>query len=179
MPQIEIRPAINADIPLIVAMDHGYASEYVWQLDIIQEEKQVNVKFRELRLPRSVRVDYPRQTNLLANDWTERDGLLVATQDCQPVGYISLLKNIAPATIWVNDLVVERRLRRQGIGSALVLAAQEWARRKGVARIVLEMQPKNHPAICMAEKLGFAFCGYNDRYYANHDIALFFGKPLR
>jgi ribosomal protein S18 acetylase RimI-like enzyme len=179
MPEIEIRPAISDDIPQLIALDHNYSSDYVWQLDIQREENQVIVNFREVRLPRSVRVDYPRLVPTLADDWTNRAALLIARLEDRPVGYISLLNDITPATIWVSDLVVERRLRRQGIGSALVLAAQEWARRKGISRMVLEMQPKNHAAIGMAEKLGFVFCGYNDRYYANHDIALFFGKPLR
>jgi hypothetical protein len=31
----------------------------------------------------------------------------------------------------------------------------------------------------MAQKLGFEFCGYNDRYFANRDIGLFFAKSLR
>jgi hypothetical protein len=31
----------------------------------------------------------------------------------------------------------------------------------------------------MAQKLGFDLCGYNDRYYPNHDIALFFAKSIR
>ncbi len=179
MPEIEIRPAISDDISHLIALDHNYSSDYVWQLDIQREENQVVVNFREVRLPRSVRVDYPRLVQTLADDWTDRAALLIARLEDRPVGYISLLDDITPATVWVSDLVVERRLRRQGIGSALVLAAQEWSRRKGISRMVLEMQPKNHPAIGLAEKLGFVFCGYNDRYYANHDIALFFGKPLR
>ena len=72
-----------------------------------------------------------------------------------------------------------RRLRRQGIGSALLLAAEEWGSTHDCRRLVLEMQPKNYPAIQMAQKLGFDFCGYNDRYFAKHDIALFFAKALR
>jgi GNAT superfamily N-acetyltransferase len=89
------------------------------------------------------------------------------------------MENIAPLTAWVTDLVVIRRLRRQGIGSALLLSAQDWARGRGCFRLVLEMQPKNYPAICLAQKLGFDLCGYNDRYYTNHDIALFFAKSVR
>lgn len=178
MPEIQIRPAISDDIPHLIAIDHGFTSDYVWQLDIQQEENQVHINFRELRLPRSVRVDYPRSVNLLADNWTERSALLIACLGEKPVGYISLMSDVTPVTIWVTDLVVERRLRHQGIGSALVLAAQEWARKQRFARIVLEMQPKNIPALRMAEKLGFAFCGFNDRFYENHDIAIFFGKPL-
>jgi ribosomal protein S18 acetylase RimI-like enzyme len=76
-------------------------------------------------------------------------------------------------------LAVLRRFQRNGIGSTLVLAAQEWAFQNQTRRIVLEMQHKNYAAIQLAKKLGFDFCGYNDRYYANHDIGLFFAKSLR
>jgi RimJ/RimL family protein N-acetyltransferase len=41
------------------------------------------------------------------------------------------------------------------------------------------MQPKNYPAIQLALKLGFELCGFNDRYYANHEIGIFFAKSLR
>jgi ribosomal protein S18 acetylase RimI-like enzyme len=85
----------------------------------------------------------------------------------------------APLTAWVTDLAVKRRMRRQGIGSALLLAAQEWGSEHKQRYAVVEIQPKNYPAIQLAQKLGFDLCGYNDRYYANHDIALFFAKGLR
>ncbi len=178
MPEIQIRPAAEADIPALVALDHNYSSDFVWQMEIQIDEGQVGVSFREIRLPRSVRVEYPRKPSLLADEWSQHDGLVVATIEEEPVGYIGLRLNIAPLTTWATDLVVLRRLRRQGIGSALVLAAQEWAEQHGSRRMVLEMQPKNYPAIHLARKLGFEFCGYNDRYFANHDIGLFFGKPV-
>jgi hypothetical protein len=41
------------------------------------------------------------------------------------------------------------------------------------------MQSKNYPAIAFCKKQGMAYCGYSDRYYANQDIALFFGLHLR
>jgi ribosomal protein S18 acetylase RimI-like enzyme len=179
MPEIEIRPAIATDIPTLMAIDHTYSSDYVWQMEIQTEEKSIGVNLREIRLPRSVRVEYPRPTHSLADDWTRRSGLLVSVLDSEVVGYISLMLDIAPITTWVTDLAVIRRVRRQGIGSALVLAAQEWGEQHNTRRIVLELQPKNHSAILMAQKLGFTFCGYNDRFYANHDIGLFFAKSLR
>ena len=179
MPEIEIRPAKSTDIPALMSIDHNYSTDYVWQMEIEAEENKVGVSFREIRLPRSVRVEYPRPVSSLADEWTQRSGLLVGLLEEEPVGYISLMLNVAPVTAWVTDLVVERRLRRQGIASTLVLAAQELAQNLGSRRIVLEMQPKNFAAIHMAQKLGFDLCGYNDRYYANYDIALFFAKGLR
>jgi GNAT superfamily N-acetyltransferase len=180
MPKIEIRPATEEDIPKIIALDHNYVSDTVWQMEIQAEEARIEVNFRQTRLPRSVRVEYPRKADELANNWQKRSGLLVATlEEGEIAGYASIMDTIAPNTSWVTDLVVLRRLRRQGIGSALVLAAQEWARQHHRSRLILEMQPKNHPAVCMAQKMGYDFCGYNDRYYVNQDIALFFAKYIR
>jgi GNAT superfamily N-acetyltransferase len=185
MPEIEIRPATAFDVPKLVEMDHDYVSDHVWQMEVQQEsgqkpsDLQVVITFRQLQLPRSVRVAYPRPSSRLVDDWKDRACLLVASLQGEVVGYTSMMLTTAQFTAWMTDLVVMRRVRRQGIGSALVLAGQEWARHKGSYRLVLEMQPKNYPAICLAQKLGFDLCGYNDRYFANQDIALFFAKNLR
>lgn len=185
MPEIEIRPVVEQDIPALLALDHNYVSDYAWQMEIrradsgLTETDQIQVAFREIHLPRSVRVEYPRSPQALVMDWKERHGFLVALLADEPVGYVSLMLGIAPLTAWTTDVVVKRRMRRQGIGSALLLAAQEWGIQHECRNQVLEMQSKNYPAICLAHKLGFEFCGYNDRYYVNHDIALFFGRSLR
>jgi GNAT superfamily N-acetyltransferase len=179
MPEIEIRPATYQDIPILISLDHDYVSDHVWQMDISQDEKDVRIDFRQIQLPRSVRVEYPRPPQALLSDWQNRSALLVGVLHGEVISYISLMLGNAPLTTWVTDLVVMRRLRRQGIAGALVLAAQQWARQKSCIRMVLEMQPKNYPAICLAQKLGFDLCGYNDRYYVNHDIALFFAKAVR
>ena len=185
MPEIEIRPPTSADIPKLVEIDHDYVSDHVWQMEVQQDsgpkptDLRVEISFRQLKLPRSVRVAYPRPNSELSNDWKDRSCLLVAALRGEVVGYASMMLTIAPHTSWMTDLVVMRRLRRQGIGSALVLAGQDWARHRRCDRIVLEMQPKNYPAICMAQKLGYDLCGYNDHYFPNHDIALFFSKAIR
>ena len=177
MPEIEIRPAIATDIPTLIRIDHSYISDHVWQMGLHQESDSFGAMFREVRMPRSVRVDYPRSPQALAEDWLQRSGLLVALLASEPVGYAGLMENIFPQTCSMTDLVVTQRLRRQGIGSALILAALEWVRSRGTTRrLLLEMQPKNHAAINLAQKLGFDYCGYVDHYYVNHDISIFFSK---
>jgi GNAT superfamily N-acetyltransferase len=179
MPEIQIRPAIETDIPILVQLDHSYSSDFVWQLDLRVNEAEIDARFREVRLPRSVRVEYPRSPRGLAGDWRKPSALLVAVLDGQPVGYTGLVENATPLTTWMTDLVVAPRVRRQGIGSALVLAAQDWvAGHSSSRRLLLEIQPKNHPAISLCQKLGFDFCGYNDHHFANQDIAVFFAKWL-
>jgi len=179
MPEIEIRPAISSDMPFLIALDHNYVSDFTWQMEVKSEESRIGVNFRQIRLPRSIRVEYPRPLTSLADEWKKLDGILVATFEDQIIAYISLRLNLAPFTTWVSDLIVTRRLRRQGIGSALVLAAEEWGLHRECRRILLEMQSKNYPALQLAHKLGFDFCGYHDHYYANNDMALFFAKTLR
>jgi ribosomal protein S18 acetylase RimI-like enzyme len=179
MPQIQIRPAKSEDIPALVALEHNYVSDHVWQMDIQHDEYKTSIIFRQVKLPRSVQVAYPRQPKALVDEWTTRDGVLIASMEANIVGYACLMNNMAPKTTWVTDLVVLRRQRRQGIGTALLMACEEWAMQKQKRRIILEMQPKNFPAISLAQKMGFDLCGYNDHYYTNQDIALFFSKWLR
>lgn len=174
MPEIEIRPAFSTDIPKLIALDHTFMTGFVWQMTVDRSETQTRVSFREVRLPREVHVDYPRNPQDLADTWTERDALLLAEGLQDVKGYISLRLGLAPASAWVEDLVVDRQVRRTGIGTALILAAQEWCGKRDLHRLTLEMQPKNYPAIQFAHKLGFDFSGYNDQFYRDQEIAIFF-----
>ncbi len=179
MPQIEIRPAALGDLSKLVSIDHSYKTNYVWQMDMVNEEGLMGVSFREVRLPRPIKVEYPRDTAAIPLNWPERITVLVGVLDGEPAGYVAISERLAPTTAWVTDLVVDPAVRRQGIGSALALASQDWACQHRLRRTVLEMQSKNLPAIHLAKKLGYEFCGYNDHYYNNQDIAVFFGLFLR
>jgi len=173
-----IRPAELADLDICLALDPSYSTESVWQMDLNSENGRVTIEFRPVRLPRSMRVSYPRDRQQRIAEWKRCDGFLVALQDERIVGYVALSAHDAQEAAWVRDLVVERAHRRQGIGTALVNAAGEWARKRNLHRLLIEVQTKNHPAIQFCEKCGMTFCGFNDRYYANQDIAVFFARNL-
>ncbi len=179
MPEVQIRPAIATDLSALMALDHSCQSDYVWQMDVQREEGQVGAIFREIRLPRSVPVPYPRPVGALSESWSRRSGMLVAVIGGQAAGYVRTNDTLLPRTAWLMDVVVSPRFRRQGIASALVLAAQSWAVQRKDRRALLEMASKNNPAIRLAQKLGYEFCGYNDQYYETQDIALFFGRSIR
>jgi ribosomal protein S18 acetylase RimI-like enzyme len=179
MPSFEIRPAIANDLPRLMAMDHSCFSDYVWQLELRRDAGQVTSTFREVRLPRSVAVAYPRNPFSLADKWTSRDGMLVALHEGDPAGYLCAVAEHASAVAWVTDLVIIPERRRQGAASALLTAGQAWALERGVRRLILEMQSKNQPCIRLAQKFGYEFCGYNDQYYPTQDVALFFGRALK
>ena len=104
---------------------------------------------------------------------------MVAMHNGIHVGYVRIQEVLENQSAVIKDLAVEQSIRRQGIGTALVLAAQNWSIQRANRRLMLEIPPKSYPAIKLAFKLGFDFSGYNDSYYPNKGIALFFSKYLK
>ena len=174
--EFNIRSMMTADLPELLNIDHSYHTGHVWQMELDTNESSVAVRFRDIKLPRSMKVDYPRDLDLFAESWTEKAVVLVAEVEDQVAGYLALTSIGVSGLAQVTDFAVLRRMRRYGIGTGLVRSAAAWLDQHSGGQLALEMQSKNYPAISLANKLGFEFCGYNDRYYRNQDIALFFAK---
>jgi len=160
------------------------------------EEREENggivVRFQTVRLPRVMRVSYPRPRDDLLSCWENGALVLVATDrravdpdqdqaaeapDAEPAsiyGYCQLDAHAWQQAGWISHLIVDRRYRRQGIGRAMVRASILWGKKLGLRRLMVALQTKNYPGIRFCEKHGFGFSGFNDRYYSNGDIALFF-----
>jgi ribosomal protein S18 acetylase RimI-like enzyme len=179
MPEIQIRPTVASDLARLMGLDHSSTSESVWQLELRRDPGQATAMFREVRLPRSISVAYPRNPFALSDDWTKRSMIYTALFDRNVVGYVSLLERGMDSMVSVTDLVVNAASRRQGVGSALLAFTQDWASARSLRLIILEMQSKNLPAIRFSQKFGYEFCGYNDHYYLTQDVALFFAKSLK
>jgi RimJ/RimL family protein N-acetyltransferase len=179
MSPFEIRLASAGDIMRLIALDHSCSSDYVWQLELRREPGQIAASFREVRLPRSIEVRYPRNPSSLADEWMHRDVMMVALEEGVPIGYMCAVVEQASAIAWVTDVVVSPPRRRKGAASALLTAIQAWASERGVRRLILEMQSKNQAYIRLAQKFGYEFCGYNDQYYSTQDVALFFGRAIK
>ena len=87
------------------------------------------------------------------------------------VGRISLMRDPHPASAHVADLGVMVAVghRRQGIGTALMAAAESWARAARVKKLELHVFPHNEPAIRMYEKLGYEREGLRRSHYARDE----------
>jgi len=179
MLEIQIRPTVANDLSRLMGIDHSISSEAVWQLELRRETGQVTAAFREVRLPRSIAVAYPHNPFALADDWARKSMMYTALIGQEPVGYIGLLERGTASVVYVTDLAVNVAHRREGVAFTLLEAAQAWAEGRSHRRIILEMQSKNLAGIRLAQKFGYEFCGYNDHYYLNQDVALFFGKALK
>lgn len=174
-----IRPAGPADLEPCSKLDASCVTDHVWQMDVHEGEGTVTVSFREVRLPREVRVEYPRRGRDLFAGWERRDGFLVAVENGHIRGYVALTAQAEHGIAWVGDLVVDRAWRRRGIGSALLRAALRWGREQNLTSLVVEVSTKNYPGICFCRTCGLRLYGYSDHFWASQDIALFFGQSLR
>ncbi len=178
MASIDIRPAVSSDIQVIKQFSHSIETSHTWQMDNTLDIGQMDVSFRKIRLPRIVKLDYPRDPATVPDRWKKFDLFLVSRIEARLCGYLTLRLE-EDSCGRVIDLVVDEPYRRQGVASSLLVAAQDWLRNNGINQIVLEMQIKNQASIALAEKLGYEFSGYMDRYFKNREIAVFYSLFLR
>lgn len=56
---------------------------------------------------------------------------------------------------WIEDVIVQRELRGQGIGRLLILAIEEWAAARGASRLQLLADAGNAAALAFYRRLGW------------------------
>ncbi|HEY2311955.1 MAG TPA: GNAT family protein [Gaiellaceae bacterium] len=83
------------------------------------------------------------------------------------VGRLSVGRDPHPASAHVADvgLMVAVDARRQGIGTALLHAAVDWAREAGVRKLELHVFPWNEAAIALYDRFGFEREGFRKEHY--------------
>jgi len=151
-----------------------YTTDYVWQMNIDEAPRRVESAFTQVRLPRTMTVAYPYSSS-------QQLALLAQSSHVMAAGFDDKLAACAAATIeawhqtlFINTIVVAPPFRRQGVAKQLLAALQNLAHKAACKKLMLALQTKNYPAIQFVQRHGFVYCGYNDRYYPNGDIALFF-----
>lgn len=89
-------------------------------------------------------------------------GIFFAYQDGQLAGQIILFKNWN-GYAYIDDIAVDVRFRKQGIGRALIQQAIDWAKTRQLPGIMLETQNINVAACLFYQRCGFELGGF-DRY---------------
>ena len=176
-----IRDGLPTDIDNCLNLDRTYATNYVWQMTVSEAGGGYGVAFRKERLPRTMEVEYPASRGRLQLALKRSDCFLVAVDKEEPItfGYLVMHHDPAHKIALVHELVVDRDHRRGKIGTRLLNVACRWADERGLTQLMIETQTKNYPSIAFFEGYGLSFCGFNDQYFRNKDIAVFFGQSLR
>jgi ribosomal protein S18 acetylase RimI-like enzyme len=166
------------DLAACLALDGSYETDRVWQVAQQGDDDQITTCFRTMELPRAIRVPYPSWSEALLAHQERGDLILVAAEASEVLGYINQESQPDLAMAWVHHLVVSPACRRQGIGTVLLGRGMQNARHQGLMQIMMVVQSKNYPAIRFLQRHGFTLCGYNERFYRNLDIGLYFGRGL-
>jgi GNAT superfamily N-acetyltransferase len=176
--QFLIRPALASDIEACLKLDHGLETQIIWQMTRREEAEGFQISFQTLRLPRPIRVEYPRNPQELRADLATLEGVLVAEAQGVILAYANLIMLQADKNACIRNLVVDAPMRRHRIGRALFERCKAWAHLQQAQRITLETTMRSYPAIRFMTSMGLVFCGFNDRYYTSQDIAIFYGQQL-
>jgi len=88
-------------------------------------------------------------------------------EDGTLVGRLSIGRDPHPASTHVADvgLMVALDARRQGVGTALLQAAVDWAREAGIRKLELHVFPWNEAAIALYDAFGFEREGFRKGHY--------------
>lgn len=183
----QIRLGTEADLVSCRALDHSYTSQHVWQLAVREESGAPTARFHQVRLPRPLEYENRPLPSLLLRATQTPQLLLVAEEQfggtARILAYLTLIPEQTQALTRVTNFVVTRTRRGEGIGSHLLSAAENCIRSlaahpTGIQRIRIETHSTNIPAIRFFLRNGYVYSGYDEQYYANGEIALFFSRML-
>ena len=144
--RFSVRPADEGDLDALVDLLEAVAVEAVW----IGTEAPVDRQLARERLREG-----------LPGDHTARH--FVAEAEGAVVGQVKV--DLAPYGVADLSMWVAEGWRRRGIGTALVQAAVDWARRAGAHKVALQVWPHNHAALGLYRKFGFVEEGVLRRHY--------------
>lgn len=94
--------------------------------------------------------------------------VFLAYSDTECIGQI-VLKKFWNKYALVEDICVSKSARGQGVGTALMQRAEEWARECGLCGLFLETQDNNLSACRFYAKFGFEIGGVNTMLYKNFE----------
>ena len=127
---------------------------------------------------------YPPEQKDYVEYLTDPDKVIfLAYADDELAGQVRLLK-WWNGYAYVDDLAVEPRFRKFGVGRALLERGIEWARTKGFYGVMLETQDINVLACRLYQKRGFEIGGFDRNVYkalnpSTDEIALYWYLKLQ
>lgn len=181
---MKITSAERDDIALILALDHSYAANAVWQISVANEDDESLItSLHTSSLSTEVRMPLPFRHQALEQLIYKCDYLWVAHEDTYNiqthtnldtlVGYVGLVVQSWNQNGWVACLGVHPNYRRRQIASRLLDVAFVQARTLNLRTMSADVTTKNVPATRFFQSKGFRLCGYSDGFHGAEEIVLF------
>ena len=104
--------------------------------------------------------------------------VIAATIGDELAGYALVSLRRTSRALRIYSLAVDARFARRGVGRALLMACEAYARRRRRAALTLEVRYDNASAIALYESSGFRQFGEHAHYYADGAAALRYEKSL-
>ena len=179
MAEIDIRMANMADMPLLSAIDLDFESEYVWKSQTIDDIDSYTVVFQNIKLPKIIHVPFQNISVEAVEAMVKRQEVICAHYDNQIAGFLRLEQDENTSRILLKTGGVKQEYRRKGIGSAMLKVVETTAMNNEISRVVCTVQAKNDAAIRFLISHSYSFCGFQEFYFPNMEVALFFAKNIR
>ena len=140
-----VRPATEEDLDAAVDLYAAVAEEGRW----IAAQPPVDKPERRARFESSIHRDDAQ--------------FFVAEGDERIVGELGI--EVAAYGVAEFGMMVAADARGRGVGSALLVAAIDWAREAGAHKVALQVWPHNEAALALYRKFDFEQEGYLRRHY--------------
>ena len=123
-----------------------------------------------LQISKQILINFGTSTTLKNDFANPNSSYFIAKLDDEIVGFAGFLKICDEANIM--NIVTKVDKRHLGIGSKLMQALIDEAKKQNLKSITLEVNDKNIPAIKLYEKFNFKRIGLRKKYYNNTDDAI-------
>jgi GNAT superfamily N-acetyltransferase len=137
IPNFEIRPATEADVPIILSFIRKLALYEKLAHEVIATEDSLRATLFGNRRTAEIAIGY----------WEE-----------QPAGFVLFFHNystfLAKPGLYIEDLFVDEDFRRRGFGRALFVYVARLAKERNCGRLEWSVLDWNEPAISFYKKLG-------------------------
>jgi ribosomal protein S18 acetylase RimI-like enzyme len=158
----------------VLAIDTGFDTDVVFELAIAPRR----LELIERPLPAPITKRYEIDEVFAA--WARWDTGWVA-DDGEVRGFAAVGFEPWHARLNLWFLYIAPAWRRRGVGRALLAAAEAHGRAIGASHVWLETSNVNVPGVRAYERLGYALCGADARYYGAYmpgETALYLAKSL-
>jgi ribosomal protein S18 acetylase RimI-like enzyme len=165
---IEIQPSSDEDQDEIAAVGGSF---------LVTEELDLSLSGGVLSYSARPVTPYRKTYPSTYGQATAKSQTLVALIDGDVAGLVRLSENWNRFAL-IEDLRVDTSYRRRGVGTALIGAAIDWARARGLSGVTLETQNNNAAACRLYQGQGFVLAGFDANLYrglerVSGEIALF------